>query len=84
MQTVKSLEGKRWFIWTIVISVVALVGLATYIVYVSNVDSADASGTFLVHHAKKVNPAMNHQTMIPAAQSDTTDNTNVENMHSQN
>ena len=43
MQKIKSLKGKRWFIWAIVVVVAGLGGLATYIYSASISDQAQVS-----------------------------------------
>ena len=48
----KSNQGNRWFIWTLVIVVVVGVGLVAYMDYVGMTDSAQMVPSFLVHHAK--------------------------------
>ena len=49
MKSLKRLEGKRWFIWAIVVIVIGLGGLAAYI-YVSSVnESTGAVPTMVVH-----------------------------------
>jgi hypothetical protein len=44
MQKIKSLKGKRWFVWAIVISIAALGGLAIYIYNVTQSDSNNVFG----------------------------------------
>ncbi|GAC1413019.1 MAG: hypothetical protein NVSMB66_3780 [Candidatus Doudnabacteria bacterium] len=46
---IKSLEGKRWFIWTLVLLAVAGVALVTFIMTSGDDDS---SGTTLRHRIK--------------------------------
>lgn len=45
------IEGKRWFIWTLVIIVVSGIALATLITYVS-LDDNSADGNWLVPQSK--------------------------------
>ena len=47
MNKIKSLKGKRWFVWAIVISIVTLGGLAYYIYNVTQSDSDSAFGQFI-------------------------------------
>ena len=47
---IEKLEGKRWFIWTIVIVIVAGVALVTYIM-TSDTDYS-VYGSTITHHSK--------------------------------
>ena len=50
-----ALQGKRWFIWTIVFLIVAGVGLTTWIMYTS-ADQPD-SASFVIHRVHSQQPA---------------------------
>lgn len=49
---IKILQGKRWFIWTLVIATVVLLGLASYIFIVSENDNRQVSAVLINHKQK--------------------------------
>lgn len=49
----KSLENKRWFIWTLVIIVVCFVSLYAYIAYSYTYDDTAPTDGWIVHRQKK-------------------------------
>lgn len=47
MYNIKSLSGRRWFIWTVVAVVVVLGSLALYIYYTADVESSQVTENFV-------------------------------------